>query len=133
MSKRFARPILVTLVVCGGVAVAGRGSFHLQAKAQPATQRALLDQYCVTCHNARLRTAGLELDTADLGDVAGGAEVWEKVVRKLRADAMPPPGRPRPDRAAQTEFVSRLETALDRAAAVQSESGPARGPSSEPD
>ena len=149
MSKRFARPMLVTLAVCGCVAVVGSGALHLLAAAPtntglaaphrqapslqrqasdnvpapPPTQRALLDRYCVTCHNARLRTAGLALDTVDLGDVAGEAEVWEKVVRKLRADVMPPPGRPRPDRAAQTEFVSWLETALNRAAAVHPNPG----------
>ena len=46
--------------------------------------RALLDQYCVTCHNERLQTAGLTLDTIDLASVGDRSEVWEKVVRKLR-------------------------------------------------
>ena len=131
MSRRFARPILATLVVCGCVAVGGSGYPRLQAtgpaapngQAPPSTQRALLDRYCVTCHNARLRTAGLELDTADLADVGGSAEVWEKVVRKLRADAMPPPGRPRPAAATRAEFASWLETALDRAAAAHPNPG----------
>ena len=52
-----------------------------------ATQRALLDQYCVTCHSDRLRTGGLTLEAIDLADIAGNAETWEKVVRKLRAGA----------------------------------------------
>ena len=131
MSRRFARPILATLVVCGCVAVGGSSHLRLRAtspaaphaQAPPSTQRALLDRYCVTCHNARLRTAGLELDTADLADVGGGAEVWEKVVRKLRADAMPPPGRPRPAAETRAEFASWLETALDRAAAAHPNPG----------
>ena len=131
MSRRFARPILATLVVCGCVAAGGSGYLRLQAtgpaapngQAPPSTQRALLDRYCVTCHNARLRTAGLELDTADLADVGGSAEVWEKVVRKLRADAMPPPGRPRPAAATRAEFASWLETALDREAAAHPNPG----------
>src|SRR6202044_2452533 len=59
--------------------------------------RASLDQYCVTCHNARLKTAGLTLDKMDLADVPASAEVWEKVIRKLRAGAMPPAGARRPD------------------------------------
>ena len=147
MSKR-SRLILVTLLVCGCAAMVGSGALPLQAAAPmhtglaapagqtpslqrqasdavpaAATQRALLDRYCVTCHNARLQTAGLELDTADLGDVAGGAEVWEKVVRKLRAGAMPPPGRPRPDQATGAELVSWLETALDSAAAAHPDPG----------
>src|ERR1700674_3256743 len=59
--------------------------------AQPAVlpQRAVLDQYCVSCHNERLKTAGLMLDQMDIGRVGEHAEVWEKVVRKLRAGAMP--------------------------------------------
>ena len=92
------------------------------ASAQPGPDapphRALLDRYCVVCHNARLRTAGLALDAADLSDVAGAAPIWEHVIRKLRVGAMPPPGRPRPDRGDARALVAYLETALDRAAAA---------------
>ena len=92
------------------------------ASAQPADDasphRAVLDRYCVVCHNARLRTAGLALDTADLGDVASDSAVWEHVIRKLRVGAMPPPGRHRPDRGDARALVTYLETALDRAAAA---------------
>jgi mono/diheme cytochrome c family protein len=86
---------------------------------QPATtstDRALLNQYCVSCHNQRLKTAGLMLDTADVNDVPAGAEIWEKVIEKVRSNAMPPPGRPRPDAPAAQAFVKRLESALDQAA-----------------
>ena len=86
--------------------------------------RALLDRYCVTCHNERLRTAGLALDEMDLAQVGDGAQVWEKVVRKLRTGMMPPAGRPRPDQAVLHAFVSSLETALDRAAAAKPNPGP---------
>ena len=79
--------------------------------------RAVLDRYCVTCHNDRLRTAGLALDTLRGEQVGEHAETWENVVRKLRARAMPPAGRPRPDKAAYEAVASALETALDRAAA----------------
>ncbi len=85
--------------------------------------RAFLDRYCVACHNERLRTAGLLLDAADVGHVAGGAEIWEKVVRKLRSGAMPPPGRRRPEPAALDAFVTWLETALDRDAAAHPNPG----------
>ncbi len=87
------------------------------AQTPSSSHRALLDRYCVTCHNERLRTAGLTLDTVDVANVVGEAEVWEKVVRKLRAGAMPPGGRPRPDRGASAALVAWLETELDRAAA----------------
>jgi len=79
--------------------------------------RAVLDRYCVTCHNERLKTAGLTLDSLDVTKVPEGAETWEKVIRKLRAGAMPPPGRPRPEPAFYDTFASYLETSLDRAAA----------------
>ena len=61
------------------------------------SQRAVLDQYCVTCHNQKLKTAGLMLDKLDLAQVGEHAEQWEKVVRKLRAGMMPPAGLPRPE------------------------------------
>ena len=88
------------------------------ATAAPA--REALDKYCVTCHNQGLKTAGLTLDTLDPAKVAPDAELWEKVVRKLRAGVMPPPGARRPDQAAYHSLISFLETQLDRAAAANS-------------
>ena len=79
--------------------------------------RAVLDQYCVPCHNTRLQTAGLALDAVDVTRVVEGSEVWEKVVRKLRKGDMPPAGRPRPDQATSHAVASWLETALDGDAA----------------
>jgi len=80
-------------------------------------QRALLDKYCLTCHNQRLRTAGLTLDTADVNNVAARPELWEKVLHKVRTGEMPPVRMPRPDQATFDAFGSWLETSLDRAAA----------------
>ncbi len=88
-----------------------------------AQYRALLDRYCVTCHNKRTRTAGLALDTTDIEQVGQSAEVWEKVVRKLRTRAMPPLGRPRPDETAYDAFASWVETALDHAAVANPNPG----------
>src|SRR5262245_28202950 len=62
----------------------------------PPTPRALLDRYCVTCHNDRLKTANLSLQGLDLTNVPDRADVWEKVIRKMRAGVMPPPDLPRP-------------------------------------
>jgi hypothetical protein len=56
--------------------------------------QALLDQYCITCHNQKLKTGGLELDKLDLGSVGNDEEIWEKVARKLRAGLMPTGLRP---------------------------------------
>ena len=85
--------------------------------------RALLDRYCVTCHNDRLQTAGLALDTVDIERVAEHAPVLEKVVRKLRSGQMPPEGRPRPDAAAVDTFLTALEAALDRESAATPDPG----------
>jgi len=83
----------------------------------------MLDKYCVTCHNQRLRTAGLTLDTLNLDKVADNAETWEKVLRKLHGGMMPPQGMPRPDEATVDKFTGWLETSLDRAAATHPEPG----------
>ena len=121
------------LLLAGGIAVIVGGSSYLQAGApqqnppttSPAvsSQRALLDRYCVSCHNERLRTGGLELVTADVANVSANAQVWEKVVRKLRAGAMPPVGRPRPEKPVYDGFATWLETELDRAAAANPNPG----------
>src|SRR6266851_8254747 len=79
-------------------------------------QRTLLDRYCVVCHNEILRTAGLTLDKLDLADAHARADVWEKVVRKLRASDMPPAGRPRPDGPTYDALATSLEKSLDVAA-----------------
>ena len=62
-----------------------------------SAQRAVVDQYCVGCHNAKLKTGNLMLDQLDLAHLGDHAEIGEKVVRKLRAGMMPPSGMPRPD------------------------------------
>ena len=76
-------------------------------------------RYCVSCHNARLRTAGLVLDGLDAGRPTTHPEVWEKVIRKLRSRTMPPLGSKRPDDAAYDAVATSLEVSLDRAAAAQ--------------
>ena len=79
-----------------------------------ASERALLDQYCVTCHNQRLKTAGLMLDQLDIAQMHEHAEVWEKVVRKLRAGMMPPSGMRRPDAPVMESMITFMEKELDR-------------------
>ena len=93
------------------------------ATAVPSSYRAVLDRYCVTCHNTRLQTANLTLDAADFGHVGEDTEAWEQVVRKLRSGAMPPAGRPRPDPATYEAFASWLETTIDQAAAARPKPG----------
>jgi mono/diheme cytochrome c family protein len=95
-----------------------------QATSRPAVDsRATIDRYCVTCHNDRLKTGGLALDKMDLANVPAGADVWEKVVRKVRVGMMPPQGSPRPDLDTQQALVAHLTTELDRAALAKPNPG----------
>jgi mono/diheme cytochrome c family protein len=90
----------------------------------PADHAALVGKYCVTCHNDKLKTAGLSLQDADLTKVPERAAVWEKVVRKLRSGEMPPSTvRSRPDPRAAAAMVTYLETTLDRAALAHPDPG----------
>jgi mono/diheme cytochrome c family protein len=90
-----------------------------------ATPPTVFRQYCVGCHNDRMKAnyGNLSLEGLDPADVSGHVESLEKVVRKLRKGQMPPEGRPRPDAAAMEAFVSSLETALDRVGSPQSNPG----------
>ena len=116
MSTRL--PVVVLLAATGLLSgVAPTAAAPPEETAAAGEARALLDRYCVACHNARLRTAGLELDSADPAAVDRAGHIWEQVARKLRIGAMPPPGRPRPERGEALALVAYLETALDSAAA----------------
>ena len=99
------------------------------------SNRALLDQYCVICHNQavvnsvaqpneglqtiQLRDVGLTLDVEDVSNLAENPEVWEKVIKKLRVGVMPPPNYPRPDKESYDGFRTFLENELDRVASRQ--------------
>jgi mono/diheme cytochrome c family protein len=98
-------------------------SAQSNTQSSPAAQSALLDKYCVTCHNDKLRTGGLSLQAADLNDVPKNAETWEKVIRKLHVGAMPPQGLPRPDKPALDSLTAFLETSIDHAAAANPNPG----------
>src|ERR1700682_772226 len=119
--------LLGVVVVAGGIAAVSAAPPRLEAA--PAQQppvvphqaippRPILDKYCVTCHNQKLKTAGLMLDTADVQNVTRDGVLWEKVIRKLRSGNMPPVGSPRPDQASYDAVAMYLEGALDRAAAT---------------
>ncbi|MGP0076778.1 MAG: DUF1592 domain-containing protein [Bryobacteraceae bacterium] len=88
-----------------------------------AQDRALVDRYCVGCHNDKTRAGNLAIDKLDLAHPGNNAEAWEKVVRKIRAGMMPPAGMPRPERATLGDFTTKLELALDNAAAAKPDPG----------
>jgi mono/diheme cytochrome c family protein len=81
-----------------------------------ADYRAMIEEYCAGCHNKDLKTAGISLEGLDFDKVGGDADVWEKVLRKVRTGQMPPSGMPHPNAPTVSAFVSWLEGSLDRAA-----------------
>ena len=88
-----------------------------------AAHVAFIDEYCLSCHDEDKKRAGLALDTIAAHDVSRHPDVWEKVVRKLRARQMPPVGKERPDDSAYDAIIAFLETSLDRAAAAHPNPG----------
>jgi len=112
----------LVLAIPGYGQTAGPQKQSAATGAAPATsataQRALLDQYCVTCHNDRTKRANLTLEKLDLATVGDNPQLWEKVVRKLRAGVMPPPGMRRPELTAYTGLTEWLEGQIDRKAKV---------------
>src|SRR5438309_1195166 len=97
-------------------------SFSPLAASEPSSS-VILSKYCVTCHNEKLKTAGFVLNPEGVAHAGADAEIWEKVVRKLRTNAMPPAGVPRPDQATIDSVASFLESELDRAAAAKPNPG----------
>jgi Protein of unknown function (DUF1592)/Protein of unknown function (DUF1588)/Protein of unknown function (DUF1585)/Protein of unknown function (DUF1587)/Protein of unknown function (DUF1595)/Planctomycete cytochrome C len=91
--------------------------------APPPAPKALIDQYCIGCHNQTLHTAGLDLEGLSAGAPGEHAEAWEKVVARLRARSMPPPGRPRPDAAMYRTAAGAIEQDIDRAWALHPDPG----------
>jgi cytochrome c551/c552 len=121
MSKNFSRSVallvgvLVVVIARVSVETQGQPAAALRPASTASAEATFLNQYCVTCHNQRLKTASLELDQLDVSKVGGDAETWEKVVKKIRTGMMPPSGAKRPDRAALNAFATELESRLDRA------------------
>ncbi len=116
--RRHARALpafALVLLVGGGAAAALLLGAQAAPQAPPANPRAFLDTYCVACHNRKLRTAGLALDTLDVLAPGSDADAWERVIAKLRAGSMPPPAAPRPEAAVYRAVVNSLEKEIDRA------------------
>ena len=113
---------LSVVLIAGGFLTLGAQQ-QQPAGAAAAPQRALVNQYCVTCHNEKLKTGGLVLENVNIDNVSQNADVWEKVLHKVNARYMPPPGVPRPDEEAYQSLVSYLETSLDQAGAAKPNPG----------
>src|ERR1043165_648063 len=77
------------------------------------SETALVKQYCVGCHSPATKSGSLVLEGFDFAPLDQHAEVAEKMIRKLRAGLMPPPGNKRPDAATAKAFVTAMETSID--------------------
>jgi hypothetical protein len=120
-----------TALILAAVGLIGAASIGVSADPQSASapappkaaqllpDPALVQKYCLTCHSARVKTGGLSLEGMNPADAAAHAEVWEKVVMKLRGGMMPPQGMPRPDEPTLEAFAVALEQTLDRGAQGQ--------------
>ena len=117
------RPIRVLVATALGGMLCWGAPSPATFLAQADQHWGMLKTYCVACHNAKLRTGGLAFDELDAVGVPGKAQVWEKVVRKLRGGMMPPPGMPRPDKRQADAFVSWMEGYLDASAALDPNPG----------
>src|SRR5579864_7453 len=89
----------------------------------PDGQQALIDRFCLGCHSAKLKTGGLALEGLDIHQVAGHADVWEKVLRKVRSGEMPPRGLPRPTPDEYAALGQTLQQSLDSASAANPNPG----------
>ena len=121
------RPLAVAIGMVVSVALSGSPASAQSSatrSASPSVEpRAVLDRYCTGCHNEKLKSGGLARDKIDTTNVPAGADVWEKVIRKLTTGAMPPPGRPRPDSATYTALTAMLIGEIDREAGVRPNPG----------
>jgi mono/diheme cytochrome c family protein len=93
------------------------------AAAEPPAVRAVVETYCVSCHDAGTKKGGLNLAAIVDKDVAKDPDVWEKVVRRMRGRQMPPPGKDRPDDTTYKAILSQLEANLDKAAVANPNPG----------
>src|SRR5687768_3543082 len=110
--------VALAITLAGAVCLEAAGPQSSPATKSSSPEQVVLNRYCISCHNQKLRTAGLMLDQVNLEDVSNDPPIWEKVVRKLRTGAMPPAGLPRPDKATYDSLAAHLEEQLDRAAAA---------------
>jgi cytochrome c5 len=124
------RKHLYFLVCLLGIFWGASSRVRLQAAPQQAAApqhaiqaKEVVDKYCITCHNQRMKAAGLVLDDLDVAKAPEDAQTWEKVIRKVQGGMMPPVGAPRPDKAALDRLVTHLVSSIDSAAAARPNPG----------
>src|SRR5215467_8797778 len=88
--------LIAALAILRTPAIGQTSGGSAPAAGGPDASRSMLSTYCFTCHNSGAKAGGLALDALDLEAAARDARIWEKVLRKLRGNLMPPPGMPQP-------------------------------------
>jgi hypothetical protein len=111
--KHFLCALALVTAIAVPAALQTRALGQTPAAAAPDSRRALVSTYCVGCHSTRLKTGGLALEGLNLDAPADDAQVWEKVLRKLRGHQMPPPGSPQPMQKDVEFFAAWMENTLD--------------------
>jgi mono/diheme cytochrome c family protein len=112
-TKRFIYIGVLLVLITSLALVQTRAVGQTPSAAALDQHRAMLDTYCVDCHNKTTKAGGLALDTLDLKNAPADAQVWEKALRKLRGRLMPPPGNPQPAQKDIDSFTAWMETTLD--------------------
>src|SRR5580698_6086941 len=122
MSRGF-QLLLPSALVSGALIFVTSGLSQPPAPDERPEAEATLRRYCVTCHNATIKAAGLILDPDGLAHIGTNTEIWEKVLQKLRGNTMPPPGAARPDGAVYTRVAGYLTRELELAAIAKPKPG----------
>src|SRR6202050_3512692 len=120
---KWAALILVVVVSPSRFALSQTSATQAANATHALTPRALVDQYCVVCHNQKALTAGVSLEGVDFSNPAANAAIMERVLRKVRTGEMPPAGMPRPPAPVLAAFTKSLESTLDQAAAAHPNPG----------
>lgn len=122
--NRFLAAALITVTAPLGLPLLAQAPARARLAAPtPAAERAVLEEYCIVCHDNQIKTANLSLEAADINTVGDHPEIWEMVIRKLRAGMMPPPGNPRPPLAQYNQLRDWLESQIDSKAAAHPDPG----------
>lgn len=111
--KSFIFAGAVVVLIASSAFLQNRAVGQTPAATGPDSHRAMLNTYCVGCHNTRLRSGGIAFDALDLQAAADDAQIWEKALRKLRGRLMPPPGAPQPSQKDIDSFIAWMESTLD--------------------
>src|SRR5262245_22200282 len=120
---RIPRWMLFVWVTGGCIGAGGPQQTSTPVAAPAVSERAVINRYCVGCHNSKLKTGGFAVDTISAESPSKHPDEWEKVIRKLRARYMPPAGLPRPDERTYDSLIASLENSIDTAAAAKPNPG----------